>query len=84
MSAQLAADVEAIMTCSVAQVASEIEPEEMTMEELKNLNLPKGKYAGKSIREGVERGHELRQVDSSSLEGKKELGSIGSPTSRRR
>ena len=49
MSAQLAADVEAIMTCSVAQVASEIEPEEMTMEELKNLNLPKGKYAGKQF-----------------------------------
>lgn len=49
MSAQLAADVEAIMTCSAAQVASEIEPEEMTMEELKNLILPKGKYAGKSF-----------------------------------
>lgn len=49
MSEQLAADVGAIMTCSAAQVASEIEPEEMTMEELKNLTLPKGKHAGKQF-----------------------------------
>ena len=47
-SVQLAADVEAIMTCSAA-VASEIEPEEMTLEELKKLTLPKGKHSGKQF-----------------------------------
>lgn len=37
------------MGCSVARVASTIEPEEMTMGELKKLILPKGKHSGKKL-----------------------------------
>lgn len=37
------------MSCSVAQVASTIEPEETAMGELKKLILPKGKHTGKEF-----------------------------------